>query len=76
MEANFIQPGLLKIKMEPEAKNVKLTNMTSLSVGTWNTTTGNITIQEPIFLTPGSYHLSIKILGLGDNMAGAKRSSF
>jgi len=69
------QPGLLKIKMEPEAKNVKLTNMTSLSVGTWNTTTGNITIHEPIFLTPGLYHLSIKIMGLGKNMAGNIRTS-
>lgn len=63
------QPGPLKIKIVPKGEGTVMTNLTSLSDGIWRTSTGNVTIGEPVFLTTGLYHLSIEILGVDDNMS-------
>ena len=66
MEGKFhSESGPLKITIEPMDGNLKVTKFTSLSNGTWTTKTGDITIQGPVFINPGLYHLSITILGLG-----------
>ena len=66
MEGKFrSELGPLKITIEPMDGNLKVTKFTSLSNGTWTTETGDITIQGPVFINPGLYHLSITILGLG-----------
>ena len=66
MEGKFhSELGPLKITIEPMDDNLKVTKFTSLSNGTWTTETGDITIQGPVFINPGLYHLSITILGLG-----------
>ena len=66
MEGKFhSESGPLKITIEPMDDNLKVTKFTSLSNGTWTTETGDITIQGPVFINPGLYHLSITILGLG-----------
>lgn len=67
MEGKFrSELGPLKITIEPMDGNLKVTKFTSLSNGTWTTETGDITIQGPVFINPGLYHLSITILGLGN----------
>ena len=67
MEGKFhSELGPLKITIEPMDGNLKVTKFTSLSNGTWTTKTGDITIQGPVFINPGLYHLSITILGLGN----------
>jgi hypothetical protein len=67
MEGKFhSESGPLKITIEPMDDNLKVTKFTSLSNGTWTTKTGDITIQGPVFINPGLYHLSITILGLGN----------
>ncbi|MFZ0404833.1 MAG: hypothetical protein WAL79_03330 [Nitrososphaeraceae archaeon] len=67
MEGKFhSESGPLKITIEPMDGNLKVTKFTSLSNGTWTTETGDITIQGPVFINPGLYHLSITILGLGN----------
>ena len=67
MEGKFhSELGPLKITIEPMDDNLKVKKFTSLSNGTWTTETGDITIQGPVFITPGLYHLSITILGLGN----------
>jgi hypothetical protein len=60
------QPGPLKITIEPTGDHTRVIGFTSLKNGTWNTSTGKITIRGPIFLDSGLYHLSIRILELGN----------
>lgn len=67
MEGKFhSEPGPLNIRIEPKGNHLVVSGFTSLSNGTWNTSTGDITIQGPILLDPGLYHLSISILRLGN----------
>jgi len=62
--------GPLRIKVEPHGNFSKITNFTSHKDGIWHTQSGNITIQGPILLDSGLYHLSIKVIGLaGANLA-------
>jgi len=56
--------GPLRIKVEPHGNFSKITNFTSHKYGIWYTQSGNITIQGPILLDSGLYHLSIKVMGL------------
>jgi hypothetical protein len=63
------EPGPLKIKIVPKGGDTAMTNLTSISDGIWRTSTGNVSIGEPVFLTTGLYHLSIKILGVENNMS-------
>ncbi|HTH22857.1 MAG TPA: hypothetical protein VL854_11620, partial [Nitrososphaeraceae archaeon] len=56
--------GPLRIKVEPHGNFSKITNFTSHKYGIWHTQSGNITIQGPILLDSGLYHLSIKVVGL------------
>lgn len=63
------EPGPLKIKIVPKDEDTAMTNLTSISDGIWTASTGNVTIGEPVFLTTGLYHLSIKILAVENNMS-------
>jgi hypothetical protein len=56
--------GPLRIKVEPHSNYSKITNFTSHKDGIWHSQSGNITIQGPILLEPGLYHLSIGVIGL------------
>jgi hypothetical protein len=59
------EAGPLALRIEPAGNTVMVTNFTSRSGGIWNTNTGKIAIQGPIFLYAGLYHISIKVLSLG-----------
>jgi hypothetical protein len=56
--------GPLRIKVEPHSNYSKITNFISHKDGIWHSQSGNITIQGPILLEPGLYHLSIGVIGL------------
>ena len=56
--------GPLRIKVEPQSNYSKIINFTSHKDGIWHSQSGNITIQGPILLDPGLYHLSIGVIGL------------